>query len=208
MSKALRSGFTLIEMLAVILIISILASFLVPMVIDAVAASKTTACQANLRNIYQALQTYELKYRQLPSESGIRFFAQLYKMKAMENTETNARRLTCPAVNIGSLTIGNLPWEEWWTDLDRLEANCSAYAGRDCKNHPLRKLSGSEPLVGDDNDPEMNHDTTTNVLYGDGSVHTFEIELLREEGKLGPDVQLLIVGPGSPVDDLTKLRLD
>ena len=62
--------------------------------------------------------------------------------------------------------------------------------------------------VADDNDPEMNHSTTTNVLYGDGSVQTFELVLLQEEGILAEEEEVLIVGPDSPVEDLRKLSLD
>ena len=203
-----RAGFTLIELLAVILIISILVAALVPMVNDAVAASQVSACSANLRNIYSGITMYRTTYKRLPNKSGVAYFADIYRSKAMENTKTNAEKLTCPAVDKGFLEIGSLPWEEWWTDLDAIGPNYSAYAGRDCKNHPIRSLSGTEPLVADDNDPEMNHPTTTNVLYGDGSVQTFELVTLQDEGILMEEETVLIVGPDSPVEDLRKLSLD
>ena len=62
-------------------------------------------------------------------------------------------------------------------------------------------------LMADDNDGGMNHATTTNVLYTDGSVRTFELFKLREEGLIG-DEEDLLVGPDSPIDDLRKLSLD
>jgi len=204
----LRRGFTLIELLAVILIISILAVALLPMVTDAVETAKVTACSKNLTNIWQGLLQYRIKYDdKIPSESGVRFFAELYDMKAMENTKTNAERLTCPNVQVGALEIGNLPWEEWWDDKEAITGGYSAYAGRDSKRYPIRRLTGLEPLVADDNDGGMNHATTTNVLYGDGSVHTFELELLIRDGVL-MDGEDLRVGPDSPVEDLRKLSLD
>lgn len=190
-----------------ILIISVLVATLVPMVTDAIETSKVTACGGNLREIYKAITMYEIKYKELPNESGVRFFAQLYARKAMENTQTNAERLTCPAVDRGFLEIGRVPWQEWWTSLDTLDGTWSAYAGRDILHHPIKRLSGVEPLVADDNDGAMNHATTTNVLYGDGSVKALELELLREQGVLGPDEEL-IVGPESQVEDLAKLSLD
>jgi prepilin-type N-terminal cleavage/methylation domain-containing protein/prepilin-type processing-associated H-X9-DG protein len=205
-----RRGFTLIELLAVILIISILVATLTPMVTDAIEASKVSACNANLRQIYAALQLYYTKYKSIPAEGGTRFFAAVISRGAIENTKTNAERLTCPAIEKSSLAIGSIPWEEWWKDLERVDGSYSAYAGRDLKNHPLRQwpASGKEPLVADDNYPTLNHRTTTNVLYADGSVQTFEIELLREEGKITKEEETLPVGPESPVDDLTKFTQD
>ena len=205
-----RKGFTLIELLAVILIVSILVATLTPMVNDAIEGAKVSGCAANLRQLYSGYQLYYTKYKAIPSQGGAKFFAALYSKSAIEQTKTNAERLTCPAVEKSSLAIGALPWEEWWEELDRVDGTYSAYAGRDLKNHPLRQwpASGKEPLVCDDNDPELNHRTTTNVLYADGSVHPFEIETLKEEGKLVMEDATVMVGPDSPVEDLTLYTLE
>ena len=207
-ASLLRAGFTLIELLAVILILSILAVALVPMVTDAVEGARVTACQTNLGNIYKGVLQYQTKYKKLPNESGVKFFAQLYSRRAMEQSKTNAERLSCPAVDRGALALGELPWEEWYKDLEMVTADHSAYAGRDCKNHPLRKLRGQDLLVADDNDPEMNHPTTTNCLWGDGAVRAFELVELQEDGTISPEEEILLVGPDSPVEDLRKLSLD
>ncbi|HEX6885220.1 MAG TPA: type II secretion system protein [Planctomycetota bacterium] len=206
-----RSGFTLIELLAVILIISILVATLTPMVNDAIEGAKVTGCQSNLRQIHGALLQYNTKYKGIPKESGAKFFAAVIAREAIENTKANSERLTCPAVEKAALAIGELPWEEWWSDLERVNGSYSAYAGRDMKLHPLRQglsSSGKEPLVCDDNDPELNHRTTTNVLYADGNVQTFELPLLKEQGVITKDEVTLTVGPDSPVQDLTKFTLD
>lgn len=208
LARARRLGFTLIELLAVILIISILAVALLPMVTDAIETSRVTACASNLRNVFNGLTIYQTKYKELPRESGVKFFAQIYTRRAMENTKTNAERLTCPSVDKSYLAIGAMPWEQWWEHLDEVDGEYSAYAGRDTRNHPLKKLTGKEPLIADDNDGGMNHSTTTNVLYGDGSVQTFELVLLQEQGLVDPELDHVEVGPDSPVEDLQKLSLD
>jgi hypothetical protein len=119
--------------------------------------------------------------------------------------------MTCPGVDKGALAgLRDYEWNEWYTDLERVDGSCSAYAARDLKNHPLRQWppSGNEPLIADDNDGGMNHPTSTNVLYGDRSVRTYEVVELREQGKLGPEDKVLHVGPESVVEDLTKFTLD
>lgn len=206
-----RRGFTLIELLAVILIVSILVATLTPMVNDAIRTARVTGCAANLREIHKALGLYYMQYKTMPTGSGVDFFAAVIARKAIENTKANAEKLTCPAVDKSALpNLQGVPWNEWWSDLERVDGDSSAYAGRDLKNHPLRQWppSGNEPLIADDNYPENNHGTTTNVLYGDGNVQTFEVVILQEEGKLSPDEDVLVVGAGSPVEDLTKLTLD
>jgi prepilin-type N-terminal cleavage/methylation domain-containing protein len=204
-----RRGFTLIELLAVILIISLLVAALTPMVADAIESAKVSACQQNLRQTYSGFLEFNRKYQTVPNESGVKFFAQLIADKAMQNTKMNSERLKCPAIDVNSLTIGQLPWEHWWDDLDQIDGSYSSYAGRDVKEFPLRKFpgNGKEPLMGDDNDPDMNHETTTNVLYTDGSVQSYELVTLAKEGTIGPDEEVLLVGPSSPVPDLRKLSL-
>jgi len=207
----IRQGFTLIELLAVILIISILVATLTPMVNDAIENAKVSGCSANLREVYKGLVLYNTKYKGIPNQSGVKFFAALISKGAMENTKTNAERLTCPAVDKSALTLGEMEWQEWFSDLERVDGSYSAYAGRDLKSFPLRQglsSSGTEPLVCDDNDPTLNHRTTTNVLYADGSVQTFEFKALQDEGKISPDEVTLRVGADSPIPDLTKFSLD
>lgn len=209
-ARALRRlGFTLIEILAVMVIIGILAFFLVRNLPDYFDAAEVRACSSNLSELHTGMMLYKSKYDRIPSRSGVAFFAELVSRGAMTSTKTNARRLTCPGVDIGSLAIRDLPPEEWWKDVELVDGTWSAYAGRDCDQYPLRKFpgEGKEPLVADDNDGGMNHRTTTNVLYADGSVQTFELFVERENGLVGPEEPLL-VGPDSPIEDLRKLSLD
>lgn len=58
--KALRNekGFTLIELMVVVLIIGILVAVAVPVFVSASASAKERTCQANLRTMDGAIQTY------------------------------------------------------------------------------------------------------------------------------------------------------
>ena len=209
-SALARAGFTLIELLAVILIIGILMFFLLPRIPEAIDAARVTACKRNMQEVYNGLMLFQQKFKRMPRESGVRFFAELIASNTWEPVEGTARKLTCPGVDDAVLSSTGMKPEEWYTELDRIDGGYSTYAGRDMKNFPLRQFpaSGKEPLVADDNDPEMNHDTTTVVLYGDGGVAGIELYDLTNEGVLAKDEMILIVGPNSPVEALRKLSLD
>ena len=206
-----RAGFTLIELLAVILIIGILMTFLLPKIPEAIDAGKVTACKANLSEIYKGLLIYDQKHGDLPKHSGVRFFASLIADGVWDNSKSSAVRLSCPGVKPSALSgIADLEPTEWYSKLDQVSGDSTAYAGRDMKQHPLRKFPGSskDALVADDNDPEMNHRTTTIVLFASGTIQSYEISDLRKAGTLSEDEERLIVGPDSPVEELQKLSLD
>ena len=205
---ALRSGFTLIELLAVMVILGILMSFLVPKIPEAIEEAKITASRKNLLDIYQGLLTYEAKFERLPSESGVKFFAVLVSKGVWENTPQSNKKLTCPGVSIGSLSIDGLPPTEWFVDLDAVDGTYSAYAGRNNKEFPLRKISGKDAWIATDNDPQMNFNTTTLVLWGDGQVERIEIAELQDMGLLDREEDYFAVGPDSPMEELRKLSLD
>ena len=209
---ARRAGFTLIELLAVIAIILILMTFLLPRITTAIHQAKVTACRANLQQIYRDLTVYHMKHEKLPAGSGVKFFAALIADGDIENTAENAKRMSCPAVERSSLT-GIAAIEdpkEWYSHLDTVDGSYSAYAGRNMQQFPLRRWpgSGDDALIADDNDPEMNHPTTTCVLWADGSVTTIELLELRKKGLLTEDDKVLKVGPDSPDERLRKLSTD
>ena len=206
-----RAGFTLIELLAVILIIGILMTFLLPKIPEMMDATKVTACRANMLEIWKGLQLYDSKHGDLPKQGGAKFVAALIADGVLENDKSSAVRLTCPGVKPSALSgIADLEPTEWYSKLDQVTGDSTAYAGRDMKQHPLRKFPGSskDALVADDNDPEMNHRTTTIVLFASGAIQSYEISDLRKAGTLSEDEERLIVGPDSPVEELQKLSLD
>ncbi len=65
-SKVTNHGFTLIEMLTVLVIIAILAQYLVSVSMQAREKAYRTTCISNLRQLVQACRMYESDYGQLP----------------------------------------------------------------------------------------------------------------------------------------------
>lgn len=210
--RATTAGFTLIELLAVILIIGILMTFLLPKIPEAIDAARVTACKKNMQEIYKGLLLYDTKHGDLPQGSGVKFFAALIADGVWDNGKASAVKLSCPAVKKSALegiaTLENP--DDWYSHLDQVDGTYSGYAGRDMKQYPLRKFPGGpkEVLVADDNDPEMNHRTTTVVLFADGNVDTFEVFEERKKGTLAEEETILKVGPESPIPELTKLSLN
>ncbi len=208
----LRAGFTLIELLAVILIISILMVFLLPKIPEAIDQARVTACKKNLMEIYSGLLMFEAKHKDLPKEGGAKFVGALISSGVWNNTKDRAESLSCPAIKKSALAgLSDPEPTEWFKHLDQVDGTYTAYAGRNVKQFPLRRFpdgSGKEVLVADDNDPEMNHRTTTCALLDSGHVTTYELSELRDKGVIGPDDEVLVVGPDSPLDELTKLSLD
>jgi prepilin-type N-terminal cleavage/methylation domain-containing protein len=213
-THSLRAGFTLLELMVVILIISILATFLIPRITSAIERAEVTACQANLRAINQGIVEYKTKYGRIPSASGVAFFACIIAEKVWPAEQATSKQMTCPAIDQSTLTPSQegLPLKDWYKDLEQLDGGWSSYAGRNTKAHPLRKYPApeDEALVADDNDGGANHGTTTNVLWGNGSVFALELIDLQKDGTIpaGDEVEYITVGPDSEVESLRKLSLD
>ena len=70
--RRIQRGFTLIELMVVVLIIGVLAALIVPNVLDRADDARVTAAKTDVNNLMQALKLYRLDNQRYPTgEQGL-----------------------------------------------------------------------------------------------------------------------------------------
>jgi general secretion pathway protein G len=72
LQRLAQAGFTLIELMVVLVIIGVLAALIVPNVLDRAEDARATAAKTDVNNLMQALKLYKLDNQRYPtSEQGL-----------------------------------------------------------------------------------------------------------------------------------------
>lgn len=204
-----EEGFTLIEILVVIVIIATLASLVAALAPTMIAKARETECSNNLKQIGGLMQALDAK-GDLVQYSGAGYLLQVKD----QVSDDNLKVFVCPDENENPddprPEVGSQAFIDMYRDLDLktgvIEQRHSSYAGANWKMFPEKK-SGRGALEtrpwGADKclNGQAHHDGIV-VLYPGAKVEKIEFENLAGHDE---ETGAIIVGPDSPDPILQKL---
>ncbi len=207
-----RAGFTLVELLAVMAILSLLVGLTLTIVSKARASGNLNACKLQLRDIALNLQLYvdERKGGKWPKERGIKFLLMMVKDGFLRGEDL--KKFACPGTNDDTRRTEGEAAGSGISNWDELDPDCISYAGRDNTGQfALRKDRLSEEIIASDDNWQggagrANHGGITNIVFADG--HTDIVETSKYSSDLAEGQEWLPVGPDSPDENLKKLVVD
>lgn len=196
-----QHGFTLVELLVVISIILLLATFGVTKFLAAQRDAELVASKDRLGQIYTHLQRYETRKRRLPTESGSEFVLAIWGGRGVEKSVNNAEiffdaSLAAPPLSEETLDEDVTPETIHWAGRNQ-EDRAYRIGKLTVKGASKKIIVCNKPIV----NGELPHQgNVLAVLYASG--HVGEIEAADFEVE---DGEPLLIGPESPVEALQGL---
>ena len=210
-TDAIRRGFTLLEMMIVIMIIGILSTFLVVQVPEMLDNANLTASEQNMKRMFMGLNTWRQNHSgQWPKESGQKFFLRPWKDGMVEKTESNAKMFFSPAESFEDVLVFNgmededIGVVEYLNDWDAIGPGYTSYAGFDSGGDRdiFRQLKRNPGLTTIVSDAHMVHRFAMIYMTGDGVAHRMLKADMEDDYGLdfdaGDDVE---VGPGCEIEE-------
>ena len=188
--RLLSSGRELAIAVLVLLGISLAFVFFLPRIPEAIDEAKLIACEQNLGMIHKFAADHARVHGNLPAASGEAFYEALFPEYPGESLLVE--QLHCPGV-----VFEHLPSRE---------ALYRGYAFRDNIEFPARLGDPDRALAACGNLERQNHPDVTLVLMADGTIRSFSLVKLREQGTLPAEEKSLLVGADSPLTLLRELR--
>lgn len=205
-ANASRRGFTLLEMMVVIVIIGILSTYLVVNAPQWFDKANATASERNMQRLYQFLTDYRQNNNMSwPTDNGQRFFIRPWKDGLVEKTEQQALAFFSPAYTYEDCAqdMGVDPKAvsivEYVSNWDAIGPGYTSYAGFNGSSDKdarlmLKRNPGSVAIV---SDALMVHRFGVIYMTGDGATHRLLGTEIAEQTGLNLDDQETIFRPGS-----------
>jgi len=217
--RSLRHGFTLLEMMVVIVIIGILSTYLVINVPQFIDKANATASERNMVRLYQHLLDYQRNNNMnWPTDSGQRFFIRPWKDELIEHTKQQANAFFSPAYTYEDCAIENgvdpkaVSVIEYLDNWEAIGPGYTSYAGFNGNENKdarlqLKRNPGSVTIV---SDAFMIHRFGMIYMTADSATHRLQRPDI--EAATGVDLSdeavVFRAGPGCGIPELETVSND
>ena len=176
-SRVRQQGFTLLELLVIIVVIGVMVSLLTIVLSSGREDAYTVQCASNLNDIFRIATMYDYK-RRYPSSRIVHAHDSLQKLVDRFSRKCRPEMFVCPSSDAVKAVMGE-------NGRFVLDAATNAYAWEDGSKRTAKfRPLGSDKFVDgyeDDDGKHSGHPRGMNVLSTDGSVSFWGLDRLEED---------------------------